>query len=522
MNNTEQVIHHTERAIQEFLADCVVFPEMTLSGYPPEDLVFRADFLQSCQKGLNKILQAKLKTTLIIGYPVQINQRIYNQAAVIQNGEIISTYNKQELPNYTVFDEKRYFYPGSSPCVINIKGVNIGVLICEDLWISMPMQQTIKAGAQLVVILNASPYDYNKAEIREAVLKERAHENQCPIIYANLVGGQDELVFDGGSLMVNEHGQKCQQAAFFTEELFPIQITVPSESPLQITETNRLPAFSKEHYIYQALVLGVRDYVHKNYFPGAIIGLSGGIDSALTLAIAVDALGADKVTSVMMPSRFTSDMSIQDALAESKLLGVNHLTIHIEPIFQTFLSSLADAFSGLPKDTTEENIQARIRGTLLMALSNKKGSIVLTTGNKSEMSVGYATLYGDMAGGFGVLKDVTKTLVYKLAAYRNSIAPVIPQRVIDRPPSAELAEGQVDQDSLPPYSILDEILVRYIELDQSAEMITAAGIDQKTVEKVIKMINRNEYKRRQAPPGIRITQRAFGKDRRYPITSGWK
>jgi NAD+ synthase (glutamine-hydrolysing) len=522
MGNAEKVIHFAKNAIHEHQADLVIFPEMTLSGYPPEDLVFRGDFLRQCQIALKKIQQAALPSVLIVGYPVQINNHIYNQAAVIRNGEIITVYNKQELPNYTVFDEKRYFHPGSSCCVFNLKGIKIGLLICEDLWFPRPLELCMQEGAQLIVSINASPFDYNKAQIRESILSERAHEAHVPIIYANLVGGQDELVFDGGSLVVDANGQRCCQAKFFEETLMPIHISISEKHEIQIQKDHALLTIPKIESIYSALVLGVRDYVHKNHFPSAIIGLSGGIDSALTLAITVDAIGAENVTAVLMPSRYTRDISTQDALKQADCLKVRHLTLNIENIFNTFLSTLAETFTGFAPDTTEENIQARIRGTLLMALSNKKGSIVLTTGNKSEMSVGYSTLYGDMAGGFNVLKDVTKTNVYRLAHYRNQISPAIPPRVIERPPSAELAPEQVDQDSLPPYSILDEILVRYIELDQSLEAIAETGIDLTTIDQVIKMINRNEYKRRQAPPGIRITQRAFGKDRRYPITSGWK
>ncbi len=519
--NTQKIIHCARRAIEKFHADCVVFPEMAISGYPPEDLLFRTDFLNQCQEGLTQIQQAALPVTVIVGYPVQINQHIYNQAAVIQNGHVIGTYSKQELPNYSVFDERRYFYPGAAPCIFTLKGVKIGILICEDLWFPQPLKQCCHAGAQVIVALNASPFDHNKAQIREATLVERAHEAHAPIIYVNLIGGQDELVFDGGSMVIDQNGHRCAQAAFFSEELMPVHITIAADHSLAIQCRKLPPALSREENIYQALVLGVRDYIHKNHFKGAIIGLSGGVDSSLTLAITVDALGPEKVTAIMMPSRYTSEISKTDAQQQARDLGVHYLTMDIEPIFSAFLSTLAESFSGLPPDTTEENIQARIRGALLMAQSNKKGLIVLTTGNKSEMSVGYATLYGDMAGGFGVLKDVTKTMVYRLAEYRNRIAPVIPWRVIERPPSAELAPGQLDQDSLPPYSILDEILVRYIELDQPAELIAEAGIDPVTIEKVIRMIHRNEYKRRQAPPGIRITQRAFGKDRRYPITSGW-
>lgn len=521
MGNADKVIDSTKKAIQEFQADCVIFPEMTLSSYPPEDLIFRFDFLGQCQIALEKIQQAALPTVLIVGYPVQINNQIYNQAAVISHGEIIAIYNKQELPNYTVFDEKRYFYPGANPCVFSLKGVKVGLLICEDLWFTRPLELSVQAGAQLILTINASPFDYNKAQIRESIVCERAHAARVPIIYTNLVGGQDELIFDGGSFVIDHNGQCCVQAPYFEEILMPVRLSLDSGQPIQVKKQLTISPLTQIESIYKALVLGVRDYVHKNHFPSAIIGLSGGIDSALTLAITVDAIGAENVTAVLMPSPYTSEISIQDALQQAEMLKVKTLTISIENIFNTFLANLAQAFAGQPKDTTEENLQARIRGALLMALSNKNGSIVLTTGNKSEMSVGYSTLYGDMAGGFNVLKDVIKTKVYLLAHYRNQISPAIPQRVIDRPPSAELAPDQLDQDTLPPYSILDEILVRYIELDQSIENIAETGIDRDTIKWVIKMINRNEYKRRQAPPGIRITQRAFGKDRRYPITSGW-
>ena len=525
MGNAKRIITETQRATQQFKADLVVFPELALCSYPPEDLVFRSDFLQTCQLALQKIAQATRETAIIIGYPQKIHgdktDCIYNQAAVIQNGEILAVYLKQELPNYMVFDEKRYFHPGGSPCVFTFKGIKIGLLICEDLWFPGPIQQARHAGAEMIISINASPFDRNKARARETMLVERVHETHIPIVYANLIGGQDELVFDGGSMVVNQHGQRCQQAGYFIEELMPINIEI-NNGNIEIISQKLPPYLSEEENVYRALVLGVRDYVRKNNFPGVVLGISGGIDSALTLAISSDAIGAENIEAVSMPSRYTSLMSKEDAIHQTDFLGVHLTTIDIEPIFQTFLESVKQTLPYFPADSTEENLQARIRGTLLMAISNKKGSLVLTTGNKSEMSVGYATLYGDMAGGFGVLKDVPKTMVYRLAQYRNQISPVIPIRVIERPPTAELAAGQLDQDTLPPYPILDEILLRYIEQDQSPETIYTAGIEKKVVDAVIKMINRNEYKRRQAPIGIRTTQRAFGKDRRYPITSGWK
>lgn len=522
MENANRVIEIAKQSIQKFQADLVVFPEMTLSGYPPEDLVFREDFLQRCLDALKKIQEAALPVTLIVGLPYKKDHLIFNHAVAIQNGTIITHYSKQELPNYTVFDEKRYFHAGTTPGAFTLKGVKIGILICEDIWFPRPIQHAAQAGAQLAVVLNASPFDRNKAKARETVLMDRVHEVHLPMIYVNAVGGQDELVFDGGSMVINQYGNRCQQAGYFVEALMPVELDIQPNAFLEVKVQPLPPRLSEEENIYKALVLGVQDYIRKNNFPGAVIGLSGGIDSALTLAVAVDAIGADHVEAVLMPSRYTSDMSKSDARSMAEALGVRATLIDIEPIFKAFLHSLSKPLAGFSKDTTEENIQARIRGTLLMALSNKKGSIVLTTGNKSEMSVGYATLYGDMAGGFSVLKDVPKTMVYRLADYRNAIAPIIPKRIIDRPPSAELAENQLDQDTLPPYPVLDEILMRYIELDQSPETIIAAGISKEVVYKVIQMINKNEYKRRQAPVGIRTTQRAFGKDRRYPITSGWK
>lgn len=519
--NTQHVIEVTKQAIEVHQAELVIFPEMTLSGYPPEDLVFRRDFLQACLSGVKKIEEAKLPTTIIIGFPYQGELRVHNQAAVISHGKLIVSYSKQELPNYTVFDEKRYFHPGNRSSVFQLKGFSIGLVICEDLWFPGPAAQCVQSGAQLIIVINASPFDKNKAEVREEILMTRIKEVKVPIIYTNLVGGQDELVFDGGSMVFNHLGERCQQADYFFEQLLPISISL-QDNTVHIAPQPLPPRFSEEENIYRALVMGVRDYIQKNHFPGAIVGLSGGIDSALTLAIAVDAIGPDQVEAVLMPSRYTSTMSKEDAIEECRKLGVRYRILEIEPAFEAFLKILSESFKNLPADTTEENLQARIRGTLLMALSNKQGSIVLTTGNKSEMSVGYATLYGDMAGGFCVLKDVFKTMVYRLAKYRNAFSAIIPQRVIERPPSAELALNQCDQDTLPPYPLLDQILFRYIELDQSPEMIYATGIDKNIVNKVIKMIIRNEYKRRQAPVGIRITQRAFGKDWRYPITSGWR
>lgn len=518
--NTRRIIEESQNAYDKHQADIVVFPEMTISGYPPEDLLLRPGFYTRCQKALDQIQLAKIPTTIIVGYPSQVGSKFFNKAAIIQNGHIIDTYAKQCLPNYTVFDELRYFSHGNRKyCVFETKKIKIGLIICEDLWYPAPIQHAVEANAELIICINASPFDRNKARSREKLLIERATTAKVPIIYANLVGGQDELVFDGGSMVMSEKGKCCQQAAYYQEDrmlvefdLNPRPKTIPRSLP---------PHLSDEENIYKALTLGVRDYIRKNRFPGAIIGLSGGIDSALTLAIACDALGSDQVEVALMPSRYTAEISVTDALEQAKKLNVQFHIIDIDPIFDCYLKTFAEIFPNLPADVTEQNIQARIRGNLLMAMSNKKGRIVLTTGNKSELSVGYATLYGDMAGGFCVLKDIPKTTVYRLAQYRNLLSDVIPQRVMERPPSAELAEGQLDQDALPPYPILDEILYLYIEQDMDPGCIYSDRLPKEIVNRVIAMVNRNEYKRRQAPVGIRTTKRAFGKDRRYPITAQW-
>lgn len=520
--NATKIIQCTQKAIADSQADIVVFPELALSGYPPEDLLIRPGFYTRCERALESIIAAQLQTTIIVGYPQKVGSKHFNAAAIISNGQVLDIYAKQLLPNYTVFDEKRYFSAGEKSCVFGIKNVKIGLIICEDVWFKKPAQMALENGAQIIITINASPFNRNQATLREKTLQERAKEIRVPIIYANLVGGQDELVFDGGSMVVDEEAHVCQRAAYFKEETMLVEFELGPKP--KIMHCQLPPQLSLNENVYQALTLGVRDYIEKNHFPGAIIGLSGGIDSALTLAIAVDAIGAERVRVLLMPSRFTAKMSVEDAIAEAQHLNVQYDIIDIEPIFKAFLNSLDPLFKNYEKDSTEENLQARIRGMLLMALSNKTGSIVLTTGNKSEMSVGYATLYGDMAGGFCVLKDILKTMVYDLAHYRNEISPIIPERVLTRAPSAELADNQTDQDSLPPYPILDEILQDYIEKDMDAAEIFAQGkdhLDLPTIHKVVAMVNRNEYKRRQAPVGIRITERAFGKDRRYPITSGY-
>jgi len=522
VGNTEQIISAAIEARDVHHADAIVFPELCLTGYPPEDLLLRPAFTLAALHGVERIKQAVQGIAVIVGYPSQEREGLFNTAAVIQDGKITASYHKQHLPNYSVFDEKRYFVAGDSACVVDIKGVPVGITICEDIWMPSPVAMAKQAGAEVIINLNASPYSLNKQEEREAVLYERATESGLPIVYVNMVGGQDELVFDGGSMVVNALGEICQRAPLYETGLYQVDLAIDDKGKVQPLEADIAMVEHDLACIYNALVLGVKDYIGKNGFDGVIIGLSGGIDSALSLAIAVDALGADRVEGVSMPSRYTADMSIDDARQQAEMAGAAFSVIAIEKMFTAFLDSLEEAFTGLPVDSAEENIQARCRGVLLMAIANKKRRIVLTTGNKSEMAVGYATLYGDMAGGFNALKDVPKILVYQLAEYRNSLAPTIPQRVINRPPSAELAPDQKDEDSLPPYDILDPILAMYIEDDKSLEDIVAVGFEQETVARVIALVDMNEYKRRQAAPGVRITARAFGRDRRYPITNAYR
>ncbi|MBI3571298.1 MAG: NAD+ synthase [Gammaproteobacteria bacterium] len=516
--NAAKMIVNAQRARDELKADLVVFPELALTGYPPEDLLLRPDLSVRVELALGEMLRSISGIDVILGYPKRQYGKLFNAASLLRNGKVAATYFKHCLPNYGVFDEKRYFAEGADPCVLDIKGTPVGVTICEDIWERGPVEQSVNAGARLVVNINASPYHRRKGQERFDIVARRARNDGVPIVYLNLVGGQDELVFDGDSFVVDGRGDVVQRAPAFVEGLYLVEIDADSQAPIpgQI-----MPELSEEESVYSALVLGVRDYIGKNGFAGVVIGLSGGIDSALTLCIAVDAIGASRVEAVMMPSPFTAPMSLEDARMQALTLGVKYSFIPIDHLFVAFREALKEEFQGRKPDTTEENIQARIRGTLLMAISNKTGKMVLTTGNKSEMSVGYATLYGDMAGGFAAIKDVPKTLVYRLAEYRNKIKAVIPRRVFERPPSAELAPDQKDTDSLPPYPMLDPILERYVELDQSVEDIVAAGFDEATVRKVLYMVDRNEYKRRQAAPGVRITPRAFGRDRRYPVTSGY-
>jgi NAD+ synthase (glutamine-hydrolysing) len=516
--NVDQIIESARTAHDQLNADLIVYPELTLTGYPPEDLLLRPGLYSEVERGLSRIQKAAIDMDIVVGYPLMENGIRYNAASVIRTGELLATYRKQCLPNYTVFDEKRYFTAGIDPCVFDINGLQVALTICEDVWEPGPVGQAVEHGAQLVLNLNASPFHLNKWREREQLLGERASSNNVPVIYVNLVGGQDELVFDGNSFVVDRNGSLTHKSVAYEPKLVCVDIDEKGNPiPGEI-----LADAADDESVYGALVLGVHDYVEKNGFPGVVIGLSGGVDSALTLAIAVDALGADRVEAVMMPSRYTREISVEDASAEAETLGVKYSVIPIKDMFQSFEQALADRFQGLPADATEENLQARIRGMLLMAISNKTGKMVLTTGNKSEMAVGYATLYGDMAGGFAAIKDVPKTMVYHLARYRNSLGQVIPERVLDRAPSAELAPDQEDTDSLPSYEVLDAILEDYIEQDASAEDIIAEGYDAETVRRVILMVNRNEYKRRQAAPGVRVTPRAFGRDRRYPITSGYR
>lgn len=521
--NAQRIIALAQEAVSQ-QADILMLPELSLTGYPPEDLLLRPSLAKRVEKALAQLLDALPPTLyVVVGYPRASGGKLYNAAGVLHRGEILAEYFKQELPNFQVFDEKRYFAAGEQACVLRIAGIDVALTVCEDIWHAGPMAQARAAGARLMLNINASPFHRAKQEERYKILAQRATEGDMPVVYANLVGGQDELVFDGASVVVDRHGKVAFEAPAFSEGLYSVDFAI-SDSDVQPVAQGRPAPLSEEASVYQALVTGVRDYINKNGFKGAVLGLSGGIDSALTLAVAVDAIGADRVEAVMMPFRYTAQMSLDDAEAEAQILGVPYHVRNIAPMYEAFMQTLADDFRDTPVDKTEENLQARCRGVLLMAISNKKGYIVLTTGNKSEMSVGYATLYGDMAGGFDVLKDVPKTLVFRLAEYRNSLTPdnpPIPQRVIDRPPSAELAPDQKDEDSLPPYPVLDAILAHYIEEDMSANDIIAQGYDADTVKRVVRMVDFNEYKRRQAAVGVRITPRGFGRDRRYPITCKW-
>ena len=528
-DNTTLLIDSARRAIAESNAQFVIFPELTLTSYPPEDLLLRPSLAPRMKVAMDRILAAKLPTTLVFGYPESYEGKLYNSLAIVDQGKLLATYRKQCLPNYQVFDERRYFQAGNQPCVLEIHGLRLGFTICEDLWEEMPTQQFEHQSLDLLLNINASPFHRGKACERRQLLKRRAQAIGAPIAYVNLVGGQDELVFDGGSLAVDSVGNAVVQAPQFEAGLYPAVFKLSSSGRYEPACGLCATQPSDLAQVYKALTIGVRDYVTKNGFKGVVLGLSGGIDSALTLVIAVDALGAHAVHAVMMPFEYTSQLSRDAAAEQAATLGVAYRSISIKSIYDQFVGALASEFEDLAEDVTEQNLQARCRGVLLMAISNKKGYLVITTGNKSEIAVGYSTLYGDMAGGFDVLKDVSKTLVYELSKYRNELGgtgdsgtfEAIPQRVIDRPPSAELAPGQVDQDNLPPYDILDRILELYIEEDASASAIVAEGFDEQLVRRVLRLVDVNEYKRRQSPTGVRLTRRGFGRDRRYPITNGW-
>jgi len=521
--NTERIISAAKRAAVDFSADVVVFPELALTGYPPEDLLLRPSLKLRVEKALQHILQERIDPILVIGFPESTGEAVYNSLLVVEKGEIVGEYRKQCLPNYQVFDERRYFAAGDRACTLDLKGTRIAFTICEDLWEDEPASQAKNAGAQMLVNINASPFHTAKLEERQDLVCKRSMEEGFPVVYVNLLGGQDELVFDGGSMAASE-GQLACQVPQFVEGLFPLEVQIDTDGACQIAAQQLSASLSLEAQVYETLVLGLRDYVAKNRFSGVVLGLSGGIDSALSLAIAVDALGAARVEAVMMPFAYTSQLSLDCAERQARTLTVDYQVIAINEIYASFLDALDREFQGLAVDVTEQNIQARARGVLLMAISNKKGLLVLTTGNKSEIAVGYSTLYGDMAGGFDVLKDVSKTLVYKLARYRNAQNAdyeAIPIEVIDRPPSAELAPGQLDQDSLPDYGTLDAILELYVEQDLSFESILEKGFLEAEVKQVLRLVDLNEYKRRQGPIGVRLTQRGFGRDRRYPITNGW-
>jgi NAD+ synthase (glutamine-hydrolysing) len=520
--NAARVIDSARRARSGFGADLVLYPELTLCGYPPEDLLFHRGFRRQIETGLTQLRDSVQGTTVMVGFPEYTQTVIYNSAALIAGGEIAAIHRKSELPNYKVFDEKRYFHPGTQPTVASCGGFRLGLLVCEDVWEPQAAQLARADGAQLLLVINASPYEIHKQREREDKARARARDVGLPLAYVNLVGGQDELVFDGNSFVMDAQGEVVMRAPPFEEGIYACEFARDAHGKVVPRAGQIAAELADEASVYSALVLGVRDYVHKHGFPGVVMGLSGGIDSALTLAIAIDALGKDKVQAVMMPSRYTSPMSLDDARGQAQMLGVKYSVLPIEGMFEATLATLREEFAGRAPDATEENIQSRCRMLLLMGLSNKTGRMLLTTGNKSEMAVGYATLYGDMAGGFAPIKDCSKLLVYRLARYRNSLGRVMPERVVERAPSAELRHEQKDSDSLPPYEVLDPILEAFIEEDLSVDEIEARGFDRATIGRVLDLVKRNEYKRRQAPPGVRVSRRAFGRDWRYPITSGYR
>ena len=517
--NLQLAVNAIDKLSKQSSPDIFLFTEMFITGYPPEDLILRDDLLDASYEAVEKLCEVKPESFIVIGYPKKEGDSIFNCAGVLRNKSVITEYKKQELPNYEVFDEKRYFQSGKGPGVFEVNGLRVGLSVCEDIWHENVIKQLHEKKADLILNINASPFHLDKIKERKVLISGHAINYSLPIVYANQVGGQDELVFDGTSMAMDGDGQQILQLEKFKEDYKIVNFTSDQEGKLSSEKREEIPEDKELEEVYKALVLGAKDYIQKNNFPGVLIGSSGGIDSALTAAIAADAIGPEKVRTFMLPFKFTSDMSVEDSEKLAVNLGIKHSVIPIGEIYESFAHSLEDEFSGLEPDITEENLQSRCRGVILMALSNKSGELVLTTGNKSETAVGYSTLYGDTAGGFGVLKDVPKTLVYELSRYRNTISHVIPDRIIDRPPSAELAPDQQDSDSLPDYAILDKIIELYVEQDKSKVEIEESGIDKSMVDRVIRLIDLSEYKRRQAPLGVKITSRGFGKDRRYPITN---
>ena len=519
--NTAKIIEHAQRARNADGADIVVFPELSVCGYPPEDLLFHAGLRHDVEAAVARVRDEVFGIAILLGFPEYDDGEIYNACAVLLDGKVVARYRKQLLPNYAVFDEERYFTAGRQPAVFKLNGLRIGLNICEDVWKPGPMGASRAAGAECAFVINGSPFEVRSQEKRENVVRARVAEVGIPVVYVNHVGGQDELVFDGGSFVMDANGEVVYRARAFEESMHTLALTGAATGVVPDRGCVAKPD-GKIATIYNALVKGTRDYVMNHGFPGVIIGLSGGIDSALVCAIACDAIGAERVRAVQMPFRYTSTMSQEDSKKQAEMFGIRYDVIPIEPMYEATIAQLRPVLGETEPDATEENIQARCRGLLLMAISNKTGRMLLTTGNKSEMAVGYATLYGDMAGGFAPIKDCSKSLVFELARYRNTLGDAIPERVITRPPSAELRADQKDSDSLPDYDVLDPILEAFIEKDLSVAEITALGFDRAVVIRVLEMVKRNEYKRRQAPPGVRISSRAFGRDWRYPITSGYK
>ena len=517
--NLELAKASIEHLSKDAVPDIFLFSEMFITGYPPEDLILRDDLLLEAYEAINTLSKEKPESFIVIGYPKKEGESVFNCAGVLRNNSIITEYKKQELPNYEVFDEKRYFESGTSAGVFEVNGFRVGLSVCEDIWHEKVIKQLYEKKSDLVLNINASPFHLDKIEERRNLISQHSSNYSLPIVYANQVGGQDELVFDGTSMAMDSDGKQIIQLEKFKEDHKIINFIPQKDGSLKSDKQETIPDDEELADVYKALVLGAKDYINKNRFPGVLIGSSGGIDSALTAAIAADAVGPEKVRTFMMPFKFTSDMSVEDADKLAKNLGIKHSVIPIGDIYDSFKKSLESEFEGLDPDITEENLQSRCRGVILMALSNKSGDLVLTTGNKSETAVGYSTLYGDTAGGFGVLKDVPKTLVYNLSKYRNTVSKVIPERIITRPPSAELAPDQQDSDSLPDYDTLDKIIELYVEQDKSKQEIEQSGIERSILDRVIRLIDFSEYKRRQAPLGVKITARGFGKDRRYPITN---